>query len=389
MCCVSVKFFFWLYLVTRLQRRDVTSLARLQRRDCCVSVELPFGFISWLVYSVLLCPRLYVLYREGAVQLLNEEARFGPNLLKTAVALSSIIFFLIVVTHADTMSHSTRDAYINTIIWRVSMDILDSVTLLEVLYTQESQVFLTFSMHSFMVWIAMINLTLPTLPLVILSKTGHGITPVATLLETYYLTLYMLLVNFPNLVIRLILWHMHDQNVTVFLVKNFLSLGMAIKNIYDHVITLDCCAPDETEQDSVSGSDEDENAEPEVFDDDDATKHHHAQLDADAAEHHGFDVDAEPKLKSALKPARRRAITGPLQQRFDMPVPEDLQLEVLRRQRYGEDAPTAPVAAPAKLRLAEPPPDWVTKRIEVVDKWEKPVGGEQETSQRYVLSARP
>jgi len=50
--------------------------------------------------------------------------------------------------------------------------------------------------------------------------------------------IYFLVVNIPIFVIRMLIWHLHDQNVSVFLVKNVLAIGLAIKDIHEFTISM-------------------------------------------------------------------------------------------------------------------------------------------------------
>jgi len=57
--------------------------------------------------------------------------------------------------------------------------------------------------------------------------------------------IYYVVVNLPFFVIRLVIWHLHDKHISVFLVKNVLGLGLAVQHLHEvllevsHVITSD------------------------------------------------------------------------------------------------------------------------------------------------------
>ena len=193
--------------------------------------------MAWFLYSVFLSARVAIIFWNFAY-MLEEENFFGPNMLRTDIALASIVFFLLVLTHADTAPNSPRDTYINLVIGRVTLDVLDTVTLLEVLFFIESRIVISFELHKTIIAIACINLILPTIPLLILSKTQFGKERVPKILDTLHITLYLIAVNLPSLVVRLVLWHVHEQNVSVFVIKNVLSIGMTVKKIHDHIIEI-------------------------------------------------------------------------------------------------------------------------------------------------------
>ncbi len=184
--------------------------------------ELPMGWISWLIYSIFLAIRVTLLFLD-VVQHLDEADFFGPNTLKTTVAAAGIIFLLLVSTHHDAPHGSSRLAFIKGVAHGSTMDILDTTAILEILFVQDSHVFLTFEMHKTIIAIAFVNLILPTIPLLVLSHTRFGRDDMTTTLKVAQTLVYMFLVNVPLFIIRLILWHVRNQNISVFIVKNVLG----------------------------------------------------------------------------------------------------------------------------------------------------------------------
>lgn len=207
--------------------------------------ELPLGYIAWGTYSVFLATKVAIIFVHFAFEL-KENDFFGPNTLKINLALASVVFLLLVMSHHDAEEKSERHFYIDVMIGGVTMDVLDTVAFLEVLFIEESRVVLPFSIHYAIVAVAVLNLILPTIPLLILSRTqfGRGIMP--RLLYTIHITVYMFVINVPLLVIRLLLWHVHSENISVFLMKNVLALGIAIKKIHASAMKIP--------QDSVDGT---------------------------------------------------------------------------------------------------------------------------------------
>ena len=198
---------------------------------------MPLGYISWLCYSLNNAIKIVLLFRDIA-ETLTEDMTFGPNLMKTCIACASVVFFLLLISLADTTPNSPRDAYITSIMWRITLDVLDTVALLDVLFTQDSRILLPFSYQNMIISIAFINILLPTVPLLVLSKSCHGKKEIPQALDMLHLTLYLLLVNVPMFVMRMLLWHVHDENISVFLIKNIISMSMVAKNVYDHLVTL-------------------------------------------------------------------------------------------------------------------------------------------------------
>ena len=207
--------------------------------------ELPLGYIVWFFYSVVLSAKIAILYGPGyniAANMTKNEM-IGSSSLKSAVAISSIVFFLFVVTHHDAQPKSDRESYINNIVYHVTIDILDTTQFLNVLFTQETRAILSFELDRAIIAFACINLILPTLLLVGLSRTKFGRTTCSRRYEFVHKIAYYILVNVPMLVIRSILSHIHDQPVSVFLIKNVIGCGIIVKEVTDHVLVTPAATP--------------------------------------------------------------------------------------------------------------------------------------------------
>ncbi len=186
------------------------------------SGHLPLGWIAWLVYSLLLSARMVILFTD-IVQRLDEKDFFGPNTLKLTIASAAFVCLLLINTHHDAPYGSAEQAFISSLSKGTTLDILDTVAILDVLFITESHIFLTFEMHKSIIAIAFINLVLPTVPLFVLSRTRFGKDSVTTDLKIAHTLIYMVMVNVPLFIIRLILWHVRNQNISVFLIKNILG----------------------------------------------------------------------------------------------------------------------------------------------------------------------
>jgi len=49
---------------------------------------------------------------------------------------------------------------------------------------------------------------------------------------------YYIVVNLPFFIIRLIIWHLHDKHVSVFLVKNVLGLFLAVQHLHELLVDI-------------------------------------------------------------------------------------------------------------------------------------------------------
>ncbi len=208
--------------------------------------DLPLGYMAWFLYSLLLAVRVGIIF-EDCVEYLDEENVFGPNTLKVMIALSGIIFILLVCTHHDAESSSPRYTFIQNIMHSVTLDILDTVTILNLLFVQESKIFFTFSMHRVINGIACINLIIPTMPLIVLSRTRFGEKSMSSNLKTAHTFLNLCVVNLPMFIIRMYVWHQLNKDISVFVVKNVLGICFTIRGLAQHM----CTAKDST--DGVDG----------------------------------------------------------------------------------------------------------------------------------------
>lgn len=244
-----VALFVWAFVDS--YKKNSAKLSRTKHKDLFNGKLglMPLIYITWFLYSVFLAIRVAIIFKWIAPRL-DESMMFGPNMLKTGLSLSSIIFFLHVLAHVAAEPKTLKEQYVTGIISRVTMDVLDSVQFLEILFITDSHIFMSFEMHNAIVGIGCINLILPTLKLGILSGWHFGDIRMAQVLETFHLVFYLLVVNLPLLVIRILLWSVHSQDISVFIIKNILSLCMTIKAIHDHFVTI--VEPSVDQSDNIS-----------------------------------------------------------------------------------------------------------------------------------------
>jgi len=112
----------------------------------------------------------------------------------------------------------------------VAFDLLDSVQFLDVLYVYQSHVVLSYGLQTAVVAFTCINFILPTTLLLALLIRNE-----VWLRRLPYLTqvVYILIVNVPMFVIRVIIWHYDLKEVSVFIVKNILEIGKAIYDMIE------------------------------------------------------------------------------------------------------------------------------------------------------------
>lgn len=198
--------------------------------------ELPLGYLSWFLYSVVLSVKFCLIYGPhfALVDHLQPDEVITQNYLKVAIALSSVVFLLLVNAHHDAPSGSSRSDYISTIVGSVTVDILDTVHFLDELH-EHKKLHLNYSIQSSVVAISGINMIMPFVLLLNLSRTFFGRLRYMNSIDHTYKFIYLILLNCPMLIIRGIIYH-KSGIISVFLIKNIVCLFLASKKLINHII---------------------------------------------------------------------------------------------------------------------------------------------------------
>ncbi|XP_074645591.1 uncharacterized protein LOC141901917 [Tubulanus polymorphus] len=192
------------------------------------SGELPFGYIAWLFYVVILLAKAAIIFKHIANQL-KESYVFGPNTLKASLALSSIMFLLLFNSHSNAPLNSDRKRIMNAWSTSVTFDIIDSVEFMEVLFVQESRVMLTFNLENIILSFGLISFILPVFPLLVLSHTPLGKKPYSIKVQIVHVLAFTFLVNVPFFGIRMYIWHVLISDISSFVVKNLIIIGIGLR----------------------------------------------------------------------------------------------------------------------------------------------------------------
>ena len=219
----TVAFLKSFHFLKKTDQEQDREAEKERQKGVITKAELPLGWIAWLIYSVFLAIRMAILFWD-VVQHLDEKDFFGPNTLKLTIASAAFVCLLLIATHHDAPYGSSRQSFISGVSKGATMDILDTVAILDILFIIESHIFLTFEMHRTIIFIAFVNLILPTVPLLVLSQTRFGKDDMTTGMKVAHTLIYMMFINVPLFIIRLILWHVRNQNISVFLIKNVLGM---------------------------------------------------------------------------------------------------------------------------------------------------------------------
>ncbi|XP_031568664.1 uncharacterized protein LOC116303288 [Actinia tenebrosa] len=210
-------------------RRNVNQIDGRYRED--YPDELPYAFVAWLAYtSITLVPEVAVIFKNYADDLEDVKV-YGQNILKIALCITPILFLLLVNSHHNAHPHSSRKWYVDKLTGGVTLDLIDSIDLMDILFLNDFKINLPAHLENAIIAFACINFFLPTLALLELSvnKFDGQVRPVS--FQVLYSLSYILLVNVPFSIIRLILWFEYNQDVSVFIAKNIIMTFIYIMDI--------------------------------------------------------------------------------------------------------------------------------------------------------------
>ncbi|KAH9495805.1 hypothetical protein Btru_013358 [Bulinus truncatus] len=242
---LSPSYLYWLVadfiVLVVLVISMVYSYASLERqRRCDHSQKKSAGFsISWLPWAVInvdVIIKIIIVVEKDALE--NEikaaPSILGANTFKTAVAIGSCIFIFLLTTQHDAPLGSRRRDYIYDLTGHVVFDILDTADILDVLFNKEDRASLWNGLEEIILTLAALNLLLPTVPLITLSRTQFGRDSLSRPMIYLHRLLVVLAVNVPNLLTRLLLWQTNSVSISPFTLKNVILIGMTLYEFYEH-----------------------------------------------------------------------------------------------------------------------------------------------------------
>ena len=219
----AIVFFAWVYTMWLSHRKSQSAMAK-------DGVKL--AYIAWIVYAVHLVPQVATLFKLKAPVYDDEKHVFGPNTLKINLCLTPMLFLFLIYAHHDAKSHSRRKYYLEKITAAVTLDLFDSVEMLEYLFDKEK---ISIELQNAILAFSCMNIFLPTFALFELRfnkfHDNGEISPIS--FKFIYICSFMFFVNVPFLVLRLVLWHGYHLDISVLLAKNALAIIMGIVEIFE------------------------------------------------------------------------------------------------------------------------------------------------------------
>ena len=195
--------------------------------------EIRYGFIAWIVYILLLTPRVVIMMRKHASKL-KEEDVLGPNFLKVTISSTPLIFLLLVYGYHNGKLSESRKYYIASLVGSVCLDLFDSIDLLEFLFTPEGKRVFPQQYSDASLAFSVINFFLPTLALIEIYVNGFTGRVTSFSFKVVYVFCYVFLINVPNLIIRSVLWHTYNSDVSVLIMKNVMCIALGVTEIFEY-----------------------------------------------------------------------------------------------------------------------------------------------------------
>lgn len=203
-----------------------------QSVNTTIKDELKFAFVAWIVYAVHVVPQIATLFKWKTRVFDDKEHAFGSNTLKMNLCLTPMLFLFLIYAHHDAKSHSRRKYYLEKMTAAVTLDLFDSVEMLEYLFDSEN---ISPEIQNAILAFSCMNIFLPTFALFELKYNkfhdSGEVSPIS--FKFIYICSFMFFVNVPFLVLRLILWHQYHLDVSVLLAKNALAIIMGIIEIFE------------------------------------------------------------------------------------------------------------------------------------------------------------
>lgn len=197
--------------------------------------SLPLGYFAWFVYSVALVARVAIIFSDFAQDLIEDDF-FGPNTLKVCISLACAVFLLLLMMHHDATPGTGRKHQIEEFSGTVVFDILDSIDMLDILFDKADRADLPSGMCLAIISISCINFILPIFPLMTLSNSHFGYKSAPESLLILHKLLLIFVVNLPLLIMRLLIWHVVQKDISIFIVKNFLVIVVLFYQLYENEV---------------------------------------------------------------------------------------------------------------------------------------------------------
>jgi hypothetical protein len=186
------------------------------------------------VYTVVLGVKVVAIFSTDAKDL-HETNFFGQNTLKASIALAAVVFLTFLPTLND-VQHGPRKDLTVALTSTVTVDILDGVDNLEILFDVGLIDTFPQGLDYVIIIVSCINFMLPIVPLFILARYRFGLKAPSMKYLALLRFAIVYLVNFPLLVLRLYIWHGLSRGISVFLLKNMMAMGVVTFELFEKLL---------------------------------------------------------------------------------------------------------------------------------------------------------
>lgn len=200
----------------------------------------PWWPLAWLLYSITISLKIIVLFTmtpEESIEQWEEQTLQGATGMQTAVGITSVIFFLMLVSNIHRSVNQKMKSFIHEVGATVTIDLLDTMDLLELLYEEEeksdrwggNEVII----FRLVLIIVVINMLVPVFPCVIIHRGRTHTSHMFRRLVLIQKVLQIVLVNILFMCVRLVLWSMFSEKFSAFIIKNILMVGILSADIFN------------------------------------------------------------------------------------------------------------------------------------------------------------
>ncbi|XP_072038841.1 uncharacterized protein [Amphiura filiformis] len=174
--------------------------------------ELPFAYVSWLLYSSVLVAKILRMFSSpsgfGEALLKSpDDILLSPTGIKIVLSLAGIVFGLLAYSHHNEVHNSKYKLIIDKLAHSASLDVLDCLMLISYLFIADSGLLLPYPMDKAIKAFGCMCILLPVVPLFALryisNRQDEKTFQMVLALNS---ALYLLFVNIPLFSLRIILW---------------------------------------------------------------------------------------------------------------------------------------------------------------------------------------
>ncbi|KAK3793183.1 hypothetical protein RRG08_009482 [Elysia crispata] len=230
--------FFISYRELKLVLRASLSAKQHHVQPSVEAGSFPLMYFSWMVYSIVMVVRVAVIYQNFAYKIKIDEF-FGTNMLKFTIALSGVVFLLLVAAHHRAKPGTTARNQINLLSAMVPFDVIDAVDILSIFFDKEGKDAMEPVFQWAVIVVACINLILPVVPLMMLSKSHFGMHSITPSINMLHRLLHIFVINGPLLALRILMWHREGRDVSPLIVKNIVMVLVVSMDLYESRVEQD------------------------------------------------------------------------------------------------------------------------------------------------------